>query len=187
MAHNDKVKLRALALYLQSKNYEDIARILKQEFTLKTLSANSVRRWAEEKDDSGATWEDTRKRIQVIMRQNVEDATADLLTDISMKSKTILGSLYDQMIGETAPGVKSLEGAAYAFKTMAEFIIKLDAHQKAELNPFMIVQVMLEIFSEIPAVKKAIEAHWPKITGEIRTRIAYNTDRIIDVQADEVK
>lgn len=188
LAHSEEIKLRGLALFLQFKNFEEIARLLKDEYSMPKLSANTVRRWAEAADSAGMTWEDIRKRVVSVMRRNVEEKTADMLAEIKEKSKTIEQRLYDQLVKKSAPKIKSFEGAVYAFKTLAEFNIKLEAHQNASVSPFVIVQTLLEIFNEIPRVRKAIEANWDTITEQVRMRITADGEpALIEIKPENVE
>lgn len=187
MAHSEKIKLRAFALFLQFKNFEEIARTIKSEYALPKLSANTVRRWSEEAE-AGEAWEDIRKRVALIMRRNVEGATTDMVCEIKTKSQLLAERLYDQLMAENGPKVKSVEGGMYAYKTLAEFVIKLQAHENMNVSPFVIVQTLLEIFNEIPRVRKAIEANWEAITEQVRARIAVvGEPKLIEVTPERVE
>ncbi|MBN2157911.1 MAG: hypothetical protein JW807_00845 [Spirochaetes bacterium] len=170
MAYNDTIKLRAYTMYLQGASYEEIARDLRKSFGEKKLKGTTVRSWAEKPDDRGETWEDHRNRVKAVMRRNAEDAAATKLADIRAKSETILEKLYKQLT-ERSPKVKSFEGAVYAFKTISEFSLALDDKNREQLHPLLVVQAMLEVFQEIPEVRRVIKTNWERIYIEIQERL----------------
>jgi HD-GYP domain-containing protein (c-di-GMP phosphodiesterase class II) len=104
------------------------------------------------------------------MRRNVEEAAATKLADLRSKSETILEALYNQITAKS-PKVKSFEGAVYAFKTISEFSLALDEKNSEQLHPLLVVQAMLEVFQEIPEVRRAIKGNWERIYREIQDRL----------------
>jgi len=171
MAYNDNVKLRAYTLFLQGQSFEEIARIAKKDFALKSLKGQTVKAWAEAPDHTGFTWEDHRIRVRASLQKNVDRAAAGNIAELRDKTKTIHQALFDQLIKKKSQKISSFEGAIYAFKTLSEFLIKLDAKERSDLNPLIIVQMMLEIFREIPQVRKSIEQNWDRIQEGIRLRL----------------
>lgn len=171
MAYKETVKLRAYTLYLQGMNFEQIAKQLKKDFNLPKLGGQTVAMWAEKPDSSGQTWDEHRERVRTAMRQNAEEAYKTRYAEIRMKAETIQEALYDQIVGENAK-IKSFEGAVYAFKGISEFVINLSEAEHNNQHPVVIVQAMLEVFREIPAVKKAIKDNWAKIARGIQARLS---------------
>ena len=171
MAYNDSVKLAAYSLYLQSLSYEEIARRFSMEFALSTLKGGTVRQWAEKPDERGETWEDHRERVRAAMRKNVEETAVTRMEEIRSKSETIMESLYESLTSASAPKIKSFEGAVYAFKTISEFTLALESRGNEQMHPLLIVQAMMEVFQEIPEVRRAIKVNWTRIQEEIRTRL----------------
>lgn len=170
MAYNDTIKLRAYSMYLQGSGYEDIARTLRDEYGEKKLKGSTVRAWAEKPDDKGDTWADHRNRVKAVMRRNVEDMATTRIAELKSKTETILESLYMQMTTKV-PKIKSFEGAIYAFKTISEFSLALDDKNRDQIHPLLVVQAMLEVFQEIPEVRRAIKTNWERIYNEIQDRL----------------
>lgn len=176
MAYGDNVKLRAYTLFLQGNSFEEIARSVRKDFALKTLKGQTIKTWAETPDKDGRVWEDNRIRVRSAMREGVHRAAAGEISEVRNKVKTIHQALYDQLIKKKVQKVSSFEGAVYAFKTLSEFMLKLETKEAASLNPLLIVQAMLEIFREIPQVRKAIEQNWREIQEGISRRISRGDD-----------
>lgn len=185
MAYSDTIKLRAYTLFLQGTAYDEIARNLKDSYHLATLTGGTVRTWAEKQDNQGETWDDHRIRVRAALQRNADRAAAGNIADLRAKTKTIHQALYDQLIKKKFQKISSFEGAIYAFKTLSEFLIKLDAKERSELNPLIIVQMMLEIFREIPQVRASIEKNWDRIQEGIRLRLE-GTEKAIEVNAVSV-
>jgi len=59
----------------------------------------------------------------------------------------------------------------YAFKTISEFTLALESRGNEQMHPLLIVQAMMEVFQEIPEVRRAIKVNWTRIQEEIRTRL----------------
>ena len=171
MAYKDTVKLRAYTLYLQGLNFEQIASALKKDFNLPKLRGQTIKSWAEKADDDGRTWDEHRNRVRESMRQNAEKAYRTRYAEIRAKAETISEKLYDQILDETVK-IKSYEGAIYAFKGISEFVINLSEMEHNSQHPVIIVQAMLEVFREIPAVRKAIKDNWARIAREIQGRLS---------------
>jgi hypothetical protein len=163
-------------MYLQGSGYEDIARSLRHDFGEKKLKGTTVRAWAEKPDDKGDTWEDHRNRVKAVMRRNIEEMAATRLSELKSKTETILESLYTQMTTKV-PKIKSFEGAIYAFKTISEFSLVLDDKNRDQLHPLIVVQAMLEVFQEIPEVRRAIKTNWGRIYNEIQDRLKLEKSR----------
>lgn len=174
MSHREDVKLRAYTQYLQGLNYERIAAQLKKDFDLPKLRGQTVKTWAEKPDDDGHTWEEHRAKVRASMRQNTDEAYRTRYAEIRAKAETIQEALYDQLTDEKRAKIKSFEGAVYAFKGISEFVISLSEMEHNNQHPVIIVQAMLEVFREIPAVRKAIKDNWERIAREIQARLAGN-------------
>ncbi len=173
MAYKDTVKLRAYTLFLQGMNYEQIAAKLKDYFNLKTLRGQTIKTWAETTDEDGYSWDDHRSRVRSSMKETTETAYRNRYSEIRIKAETIQEALYNQMIDEDKNlQVKSFEGAVYAYKTIAEFALNLSEMENNRQHPLIVVQTMLEVFQEIPAVRKAIKDNWKQIAGLIQSRLA---------------
>lgn len=182
MAYNDSVKLRAYNLFLQSLSYEAIAETIRREFNLNKLSPTTVRNWAEKADAGGGTWIEYRQNVRALMRRNVNEANAGRAAEIQSKAETIQQALFDRITSEEAPKVSSMEGGAYAFKTISEFILALDKKNGSDMSPLLVVQAMLEIFKEIPDVRRAIEKHWKYIRDRIDGRMNGDSAAVIEVK-----
>jgi hypothetical protein len=172
MAYSDSVKIRAYSLFIQGTAHEEIARILRKEFGI-TISAGTVRNWAETKDSRGMTWEEQRSAIRSTVQHNIEVSGAARLSEIREKVGTIQEKLYEQLISKKAPKIGSFEGAVYAFRTIADFGVKLDQKASEEINVLVVIQTMLEIFAEVPEIRKVIQKHWKHVENEIKVRIMH--------------
>ncbi len=82
-------------------------------------------------DQAGFTWEDHRIKVRAALQRNVNRAAAGNIAELRDKTKTIHQALYDQLIKKKSQKISSFEGAIYAFKTLSEFLIKLDAKSAA--------------------------------------------------------
>jgi hypothetical protein len=169
MAYDNNIKMRAYSLYLQGLSYEDIARDIKSSFGV-NIATGTVRNWAEKPDGSKSTWGDYRAKIRIEVRKNIDISEKDRVEKIRERASAIQEKLFDQIIDESAPGVNSMEGAVYAFKTISEFVIKLDEKNR-DTNPLAIVQTMLEIFWDIPEVRTSIQKNWQRVETGIKSRI----------------
>lgn len=183
MAYKDTVKLRAYTLYLQGLNFEQIASALKKDFNLPKLRGQTIKSWAEKADDDGRTWDEHRSKVRESMRQNAEDAYRTRYAEIRAKAETIQEALFSQLIDEKKASIKSFEGAVYAFKGISEFVINLSEMEHNSQHPVIIVQAMLEVFREIPAVRKAIKDNWARIAREIQGRLS--GEGVIEVEYHE--
>jgi hypothetical protein len=171
MAYKDTIKLRAYTLYLQGLNFEQIATQLRKDFGLTTLRGQTIKSWAEKPDEDGKTWEYHRSRVRDALRQSAEKAYKTKYAEIRAKAETIQEALYAQLIDEKKAQIKSFEGAVYAFKGISEFVINLSEMEQNNQHPLVIIQAMLEVFQEIPAVRKAIKDNWAHIAKEIKNRL----------------
>lgn len=174
MAYNETIRLRAYTLYLQGFNFEQIARALKSDFRLKTMKSATIKKWAYEKDENGLTWEDHRLRVKKALIKTVNEAYRTRYAELRVKAETIQEALYKQLTSEKIK-IKSFEGAVYAFKGISEFVLALSEAEHSKQHPVVIIQTMLEVFKEIPAVRKAIADNWGRIVHEIRERLQSDT------------
>jgi len=172
MSYNDNVKIKAYSLFIQGTSYEETARILSKDFAI-SVRANTIKNWSEKKDIMGYTWADYRADIRNVARQTVESAEKNRLVAIRDKAQTLAESLYDQLTADAAPKVTSAEGGVYAFKSISDFMLKLDAKTQGNMNVVVVIQMVIDIFGEVPEVKSVILKHWKKIEKEIRVRILH--------------
>jgi hypothetical protein len=171
MAYDENKKLFAYTLFMQSLNPEEIAEKIKQTFALKKFAANTVRRWAEDTDKNGLTWEDHRNRVLQIARTRVEKSSASKISEIQERNQKIIEILYDTLLTDPKLKGSTKDGVAYAIKTLDEFSLRLEDRKAGELSPIMIIQTMFDIFNSIPEVRGVLKKHWPKITRDINARM----------------
>jgi len=172
MAYSDSVKIRAYALFIQGVTYEETARLLSKDFKIK-ITPNTIKNWAEKKDSHGGTWIDYRTETRAVAMQTVEAAEKNRIVAIRDKAETLTEKIFDQLVGDAAPKISSMDGGSYAFKSLADFMLKLDQKTQQDMSVVAIIQMMLEIFAEVPEVRKVIHKHWPEIEKEIRIRILH--------------
>lgn len=172
MAYGDGVKIRAYALFIRGTSFEETARRLCGEFGI-SISAATVRNWAEEKDASGSSWADYRRELRVSAQRSVEALERNKLLAVRDKAGILQEKLFEQLTSNAALKVGSVEGGLYAWKTVADFFVKMDEKSKGTVNAAAVIQMMLDLFSSIPEVSEAIAAHWQEIEEEIRVRILH--------------
>lgn len=166
MAYNDGVKLTAYTFYLQGLGFEEVARKTRAAHKLRTLKGQTVESWSK----SGG-WDSLRDEVRNKVRKFHDKEAESLLSQMQLKSETIMESLYEQLTAESAPKISSYEGAVYAFKNISEFLLTLDKRKGETMQPLVIVQTLLEVFQHIPSIRNEIKKHWPKIQKEISSRI----------------
>ena len=181
MAYQDHIKIRAYTLYINGTSFEETAKTLSKDFQI-SITANTIKNWSEKKDNRGFSWEDYRSEIRAIARQTVETAEKNRLVSIRDKTGTLLEGLYNQMTADAAPKLGSYDGGSYAFRSLAEFLLKLDEKAKDGMSEIAIIQMVLDIFSGVPDVGKAINKHWEQIEKEIRIRILHESPENIESQ-----
>ena len=181
MAYQDSVKIRAYALFIQGTSYEETARILAKDFKI-TITPNTIKNWAEKKDSRGGTWIDYRRDTRAVAMQTVEVAEKSRIVSIRDKAQILTEKIYDQLVGEAVPKISSYDGGAYAFKSIADFMLKLDQKTQENTSVVSIIQMMLDIFGEVPDVRKIIVKHWPEIEKEIRIRILHENPEDISAR-----
>jgi hypothetical protein len=172
MAYPDYIKIRAYALFIQGNTYEETARLLAKEFKVK-ITPNTIKNWAEKKDSHGGSWIDYRNDTRAVAMQTVEVAETSRIVKIRDKAETLTEKIYDQLTGDAAPKISSMDGGSYAFKSLSEFLLKLDQKTQENMSVVSIIQMVLEIFAEVPEVRKIIQKHWASIEKEIRIRILH--------------
>jgi len=181
MAYQDSVKIRAYALFIQGITYEETARLLAREFSI-TITPNTIKNWAEKKDSRGGTWIDYRTETRAVAMQTVEVVEKNRMVAIRDKAETLTEKIYEQLTGAAAPKISSMDGGSYAFKSLSEFLLKLDQKTQEDMSVVTIIQMVLEIFAEVPEVSRIIQKHWPAIEKEIRIRILHQNPDDINSQ-----
>ncbi len=162
------IRERAFFMFLVSgESYNSIALALRTEFGTRT-TAKSVQAWATKKDSVGMNWEDRRKVVTQKAESRIEVVAENRLVEIRSRTKKIIDTIYDSMIAAGAPGIKTLEGAAYAFKTLAEFETKLADIEDSKLSPMMLIQSFFNALMKCKPVSVVIEKHWDEINKIIR-------------------
>ncbi|TGL06485.1 hypothetical protein EHQ43_08720 [Leptospira bouyouniensis] len=162
------IRERAFFLYLiGGESFNSIAITLRSEFGTRT-TAKSVQTWATKKDSIGMTWEDRRKVVTQKAESHIEVVAENRLVEIRSRTKKIIDTIYESMISANAPGIKTLEGAAYAFKTLAEFETKLSDMEDSKVSPMMLIQSFFNALMKCKPVSVVIEKHWDEINKIIR-------------------
>ncbi len=181
MAYSDSIKIKAYALVIQGTTYEETARVISREFGVK-ITPNTIKNWAEKKDVHGRSWLDYRNETRAVAMQTVEAREKNRILTIRDKAEILTEKIYDQLTGKAAPKISSMDGGSYAFKSLSEFMLKLDQKSQENVSIVMVVQLMLEIFAKVPDVKKAIQKHWQKIEKEISVRILHENPDDVDAK-----
>ena len=165
MAYSPDIRARAFALFLQGDSPEAIARTLREsgDPSLKKLSSNTVRGWAENPDAKGDTWDDRRRAVEVVIQQRIESQAADSRARVGQQLTTLRQRLYDVAIGEAAPKAKSLEGVVYAFRAMAEAENQMLAEIEAGASPLDVADAVMNSLKAVPAVAKVLAQHWDEV------------------------
>jgi len=185
MAYRDFVKIRAYSIFIQGTTYEETARILSRDFSIK-IAPNTIKNWAEKKDSRGCTWIDYRAETRAVAMRTVETVEKNRVVSIRDKVETLTEKMYDQLTGDGAPRVRSMDGGSYALKNLYDFLLKLDQKTQENMSVVAIIQMMIDIFTGVPEVKKAILKHWPEIEKEIRIRILHQSPESIDFSQKKI-
>jgi hypothetical protein len=172
MAYSDDVKIRAYAYFLQGLSYDEIAARLNAEMGI-SIAPSTIHNWAEKENKFGKTWHDFRAETRVLVRETIEVAERNRLLELRDKATTLQERLYDQLVSETAPKVGSSEGGLYAWKALAEFILRIEQKTYEQVNVVVVIQTLLSILAEVPAVREAIKRNWKHIEREIKLRILH--------------
>jgi len=181
MAYQDHIKIRAYTLFLNGTSFEETAKILSKDFKI-SISANTIKNWSEKKDGKGLSWVDYRLDIRGSARQIIETKEVNRLAAVRDKTYMLAEKLYEQLISDNAPKLKSPEGGAYAYKTIVEYSLKLCEKTQGGKEIAVIIQMVMDIFSEVPEVRKAIMKHWKHIEKEMRGRILQENPESIEAQ-----
>ena len=172
----ESVKIRAYTLFISpGESPEEIARILKADHP--RITAKTIRKWAETPDQDGMTWEDRRSSIQTEVRRSLDEQAVSTRARMKGRLETVLQKLYDDLHNEKlTPKFKTLEGAAHAIKSVAQFLVQLEDQEQDRWSSVMAAQVIMEIFTEIPEVRRVVEKHWTTIWKQIQSRLDHNSN-----------
>lgn len=170
--YNEQVKLTAFERYLLGETPEQIATHVRSQTGGKT-SPLTIKKWSQTPDEQGKTWQTRREYIQTALRESAEQRSQSILEHHQTRAETIYEALYERLVGENSPEVKTYEGAVYAFKALSEFIIKTQ-QSKEQPGALYIVQTLLETLQEHPEINRAIRKHWPALQKKFRERLIEN-------------
>lgn len=184
MAYGINVRERAFALFLMGQNPEQIADSLRQEYP--TLSANTVRSWADDADDHGETWMDRRAAVDAAAKRRVEESAASERARARMRTSTLAEALYMELLSENAPKVKTREGGAHAFLAIENMAIRLEDENEERFSPFAAADALMDALNADPEVRKVLKARWPVVSKLIAAKMNLLTQtREIEVEAIE--
>lgn len=164
------IRERALFLFVvEGHSYNSIAKIIRSEYKTKT-TAKSIQAWASQPDHIGMTWDDRKKAVLNRSIAKVEIIAEDRETENLQRVQNISDTLYNLIMAKNAPGIKTFEGAVYAFKEISKFEKELRKSRDSN-TPMAIVQAMLEVFASSPQVAKVIQENWAYLSQQIQKKI----------------
>ena len=172
MAYQDHVKIKAYTLFINGTSFEEIAKTLSKSFKI-AITANTIKNWSEKKDRKGLSWADYRTDIREVAKQTIDAQEKNRIVAARDKVDTLTEKLYTRLVEESAMKVSSYDGGMYALRTFLDFGIKLDEKTQGKTDGLAIIQMVLDIFYEVPEVRKSIQKHWKHIEKEIRIRILH--------------
>lgn len=162
--YSDNARVDAYTNFLLGESFEQIAEKLKKNYP--KITSVTIRDWAKREN-----WE---RKKQLVLNSSIEKAN-DFARASNVerlrKGTKIEEVLYHKIIDSNLEP-KSLEGAAYALTALGKFNQDLELKLTTDSSPLLIVQAMLDIFKDVPQVKKAIEKHWPRIEKSIRLKLS---------------
>lgn len=173
MAYGINVRERAYALFLMGQNPEQIAESLRSEY--ETLSANTVRSWAEDADDKGETWADRRTAVDAAARRRIEESASTERARARSRSATLSKMFFDMMVNGAAGAPKSFEGMGFLFKTMQGMAVDLEDDEHSRFSPIMAAEAIMDALNEDPEVRKVLKARWPVVAKLIQARLSMVT------------
>lgn len=168
--YSNSIKNKAYALYLQGSNAEQISKAL-EDYTDKKIAPNTIRGWIEKEDSNGETWDDQKTKIEYQVRQRIENEATTEKQQVRTRVSTLSKALFDNLVNEKAPEVKSFEGAIYAFKALSEMSINLEDEDNERWSPVNAAHIILEELNNIPEVRKMLKKHWKKIQVGIAQKL----------------
>lgn len=170
--YSESVKNRAYTLFLQGKNPEQIADVLKESYP--KITANTIRAWAEKTDESGDTWTEKREEVGRHIRKHIEENSATVRSRIKMKANTLTQAVYDKVVNEAGKALidaKDLTGVTFALQSMFKFQLQLDDEEQNRFNPLQAAQMIMDTLNEFPGVRKEIKAIWPQFQKKLTARL----------------
>ncbi|NCN11249.1 MAG: hypothetical protein GW938_15535 [Leptospira sp.] len=158
------IRERAFYLYLiQGDSYNSIATTIRSEFGTRTTS-KSIQAWSNKKDSAGMTWEDRRLAVTERTNHRVEVLAENSMVELRNRTSKLAEIIYNQLISDNAPKLKTFEGSVFAFKSLAEFEAKLAEAEEKKVTPFMIVNMIFEAITQVSDVNKAIKDNWDEVS-----------------------
>lgn len=157
MSYPKYIKDEAFTLDCAGMTANAIAKNLKRRYRVK-LTASTVQKWMNDPQWAGRKKEITKVNHDIVM-EIAKDTRQEMLEDAINIQRKLLVEV-DRL------GGTSLEGTAYAWKSISEFILKLEDDTK--FSPHFILGVILQAVRETPEVAPVFQAHWQTIQEKIK-------------------
>ena len=96
-----EVKLFARGAFIQGHSYNETAKLIKKQYPKARCNAETIRRWANQKDDEGQDWNSLKYAVSTELKERQKDGAVELLEKHS--------ELYQLMIEKGMKGLKDKE------------------------------------------------------------------------------
>ncbi|MCL8268163.1 hypothetical protein M9Y82_16325 [Leptospira weilii] len=161
MAYSENVKHRAYTLFLVGKNAEQIEAVLKPEFP--KISANTIRSWAEAKDQSGKNWFDSRDEVNRVTRLKIQEQTSDMRSKIKTDNAMMMQAVRNAFLSEAGSMIgiaKDPVQLGYLWSKFASNQIQLENADSGSIDLIRAADTLLDLFMKGPKTKKSISEEW---------------------------
>ncbi|KAA1291791.1 hypothetical protein ACO1J6_11970 [Leptospira interrogans serovar Hebdomadis] len=161
MAYEGKARLRARILYIGGKNPEQIEEILKTDFP--KISANTIRRWAKEKDEFNKTWDDYREETNNVINIKAQDQITDMRSKIKANNAMIMDAIFNSVIDQTGKMIlqaKDPTNLLSLWRLYAKDQISHEERDDGSLNIREIALTLFTLFMSGTETKKALKKEW---------------------------
>ncbi|WP_061285948.1 hypothetical protein [Leptospira interrogans] len=161
MAYEGKARLRARILYIGGKNPEQIEEILKTDFP--KISANTIRRWAKEKDEFNKTWDDYREETNNVINIKAQDQITDMRSKIKTNNAMIMDAIFNSVIDQTGKMIlqaKDPTNLLSLWRLYAKDQISHEERDDSSLNIRDIALTLFTLFMSGTKTKKALKEEW---------------------------
>ena len=182
MAHPKHLKDKAFMLYLVHPHPGELRDRLKREGH--SVSLQTLQRWINTPDPhTGDTWQDRQRAVDEKVRERMERDAEFQILDMERKFGLIQNRLIDQILDETAPKIKSLEGATYAVDKLGSTLLRMHQSKHADTrDPAFVIRAMLRALRRVPEVERAMKAHWKVIEAEAVRELTELSEKAIPSQ-----
>jgi transposase len=157
MSYNDITKSNAYLLYAQGHSFRAIADMLRTHPGCERLTHNTIKSWAETKDENGLSWDDRKKEVTALMRKSESAVVVKTQQEIMETARTVLSGVIEE-ISTGGLKFKTKDAAIYGFKALAEWLERVvDKEKRISIEEQ--VEILWESMHEIPEVSEVLSKH----------------------------